>query len=88
MYTHHAQSRCQQRAIPNEAVEILMDFGEKGRHAGADVYYLSKRARQRAARSLGSDRYRRLEKSLNSYVVIGDDGCLVTVAHRYNRLKF
>lgn len=87
LYTNHAQARCQQRSISAEAVEALMAYGELKRRHGADVYFLDKRARSRAQRALG-DRYRRLEKSLNSYVVVSDNGAVITAAKRRQRLKF
>jgi hypothetical protein len=87
MLTYHAQARCQQRSIPVEAVDALLAYGERKRHRGADVYFLSKRSRSRAASALGTH-YRRLEKALNSYVVVGDDGAIITAAKRHQRLKF
>lgn len=87
MYSTHASARCQQRSIPTDAVDALLAYGETHRHRGADVYYLTKRARSRVATALG-ERYRSLEKALNSYVVVGDDGTVVTAGRRYRRLKF
>jgi len=88
VHTHHAQLRCQQRAIPAEAVDVLLAYGEYRRRGGADVYFLNRQARSRLLTALGPDRYRRLEKSLDSYLVIADDGMLITAAHRYRRLRF
>jgi hypothetical protein len=88
MYTNHAQARCQQRGIPQEAVDALLAFGNTRRHHGADVFYLDKRARAQAAAALGERRYRRIEKALDSYLVVGDDGRIITAAHRLQRLKF
>lgn len=87
MYTNHAQARCQQRAIPAAAVDALLSYGERKRHHGADVYFLTKRSRLRAQKELGQQ-YRSLEKALNSYLVIADDGTLITAGRRYRRLKF
>ena len=87
MYTAHATARCQQRSISSDVVETLLAYGEWRRHAGADVYYLTRRSRSRARAALG-DRYRKLERSLNAYLVMSDDGALVTAARRYRRLKF
>ncbi len=87
MYTNHAQARCQQRSISADAVDALMAYGELKRRSGADVYFLTKRARARANRGLG-ERYRVLEKALNSYVVVSDDGAIITAAKRHHRLKF
>ena len=88
MYTAHAQARLQQRAIPGEAVDTLLAYGERRRHRGADVYYLSKAARSRVAGALGKEHYNRLSRSLNTYLVVSDDGHLITAAHRCRRLKF
>lgn len=88
MLTEHARVRCQQRAIPTATLEALMAYGECRRRAGADIYYLDRQSRSRLSKALGSERYRRLEKSLNSYLVVGDDGSVVTAARRRRRLKF
>lgn len=86
--TNHAQARLQQRAISNEAVDALIAYGERRRRKGADIYFLNKQSRRRVANALGPQKYRRIERSLNSYLVIADDGCLITAAHRHQRLKF
>lgn len=88
MYTAHAQARLQQRAIAGDAVEALLAYGERRRHRGADIYYLSRDARSRVASALGRERYNRLSRSLDSYLVVSDDGNLITAAHRLRRLKF
>lgn len=87
MYTAHAQARCQQRSISSEIVDTLLAYGERRRHDGADVYYLTKAARSRLCGALGTH-YRRIEKALNSYVVVSDDGQVITAGRRYRRLKF
>jgi hypothetical protein len=88
MYTAHAQARTQQRSIPHEAVETILAYGEHRRRGGADVFYLDRASRSRALGALGRERYNRLSRSLNSYLVLGDDGELITAAHRLRRLKF
>lgn len=88
MFTTHAQTRLQQRGIPQDAVDALLAYGNTKRHHGADVYFLDKPARSRAAAALGAGRYRRLEKALSAYLVVGDDGSIITAAHRLRRLKF
>lgn len=88
MYTAHARVRCQQRSIKSEAVDALLAYGERKRHHGADIYYLTRRTRARVATALGPERYRRLERCLDAYLVVSDDGALVTAARRRTRLKF
>ena len=86
--TNHAQARTQQRGIPPIAVEALMSYGRRRRHRGADIYFLDRESRSRVARALGKDIYLNIEKALDTYLVVGDDGCLITAAHRHKRLKF
>jgi NAD kinase len=86
--THHAQTRLQQRGIPAEAVDALLAYGNSRRHHGADVYYLDRQARSRARAGLGTPIFKRIEKALDSYLVVGDDGTIITAAHRLQRLKF
>ena len=88
MITHHAQTRMQSRSIPIEAVDALLAFGETRRHRGADVYYLDRRALSRMQRSLERKMFKRLEKCLDAYVVVGDGGDIITAAHRQQRLRF
>ena len=86
-FSYHAQIRKQQRAVPQIIVEWLQDYGRVIRKAGADVYYLDKKARRKLRRDIGSVPYRRMEDLLDAYVVIADDGSVVTVGWRYKRLK-
>ena len=87
MYSSHAALRCQQRSIPSDAIDALVAYGDRKRHRGADVYYLTKASRSRVSRALG-ERYCRLERALDAYVVVGDDGTIITAAKRLQRLKF
>ena len=88
MITHHAQTRMHSRSIPTEAVDALLAFGEMRRRRGADVYYLDRRARSRMQMSLERKAFKRLEKCLDAYVVVGDGGDIITAAHRQHRLRF
>lgn len=88
MLTHHAQARMQQRSISLSAVDILMDYGEHRRHRGAEIYYLSKRCRARLAKDLDKPAFMKLEKALDAYLVVADDGAVITAGHRHHRLKF
>ena len=86
--TQHAETRIQQRGIPHAAVDAILSYGRRRRHHGADVYFLDKKSRGRMAQALGSKMYSKLERSLNSYLVVSDDGAIITAAHRLGRLKF
>lgn len=84
----HARARQQQRAISHDAVQALLAYGECRRRGGADVFFLTKKSRSRIIAAMGKDHSSRLERSLDCYLVVSDDGCLVTAAHRQRRLKF
>ena len=86
--TRHASKRHQQRAIPPLVTSWILEFGTSVRHAGADVLYLDKRGRKRLRDAVGGERSLRLiEPMLNTYLVLGDDGVVVTAARRQHRFK-
>ncbi len=85
--TRHATVRRQGRGIPPFVIDLLLEQGACARHAGADVYYLDKAARRRLRRALGDRIHAALEAYLDAYVVLGDDGRVVTAAWRTRRLR-
>lgn len=91
-YTEHAQSRMQQRAVPPRVVEHVLDFGRVTRgprknRSRADIYFMDRRGRAALGKAIGEDRYANLEGKLNVYVVVGDDGRVVTVGRRTKRRR-
>jgi hypothetical protein len=67
---------------------MILDHGNSGRHQGADVYFLDKLSRKSLRQSLGRQTYNNMKNFWDSYVVISDDGKIITVAKRTKRLKF
>jgi hypothetical protein len=88
MFTRHAETRLQQRAIPLRAIDVLMAYGEYHHRRGAEVCYLTKRSRARIIQDLGKQAFSKIEKALSAYLVIGHDGTVITVGHRLHRFKF
>lgn len=85
-FSHHAATRMQQRAIPPFMIELLERFGTEERCGGADRIFFDKAARKRLERHLGGRRsIRHVEPWLDVYLVVGDNGKLVTVGHRLKR---
>ena len=81
--TTHARVRMQQRGIPPAALEALLDYGAEAHdHRGCRIVRFDKRSRRRAARELRADLFRRIERHLGAYAVIGPDDAVVTVGHR------
>ena len=86
--THHAARRLQQRGIPEDVLPLLVQFGahEYDKH-GAKLVYLTHKSRERIKRTVGADRYNRLEPVLDIYAVVDTDGTVVTVGHRTHRIN-
>jgi hypothetical protein len=86
--THHARIRMQQRGIRPDALEALLDYGRaRYLHSkGREVMFFDKKARAR----LQNDRpvsAREAGRHSRTYAVIGSDGTVITVGHRYRRLR-
>lgn len=81
--SQHGASRRQQRCIPPFVLDALIDYGdERFLGDGNRSYSFSKRSWQRFSRYMGPaiqayDKYR------NAYVVVADDGAVITVAWRH-----
>ena len=85
--TQHAKARMQQRGIRPTTLDSLLDYGSQSHdHRGATIVYFDKKARTRLLRDSGSAAYRVVEKQLNAYAVVSNDGSVVTVGHRDKRI--
>ena len=84
--TNHAMQRLQQRGIPQMVIELLERFGSSMRCGGAERVFFDKAARRRLQAHLGGARgLRAIEAWLRVYIVIGDNGQIITVAHQQDR---
>jgi hypothetical protein len=84
--SRHAAARMQQRGIPPSMIERVLRHGcEQYDHHGAAIVYFDKAARTRLRRS-GQARQSELDRLAGVYVVVRD-GVVVTVGHRYRRLR-
>ena len=86
MYTRHAQTRFQQRGIRPEVISTILAYGRQRRRYGADVYFMDGSSRKRARSELGRAAYAKLADRLDAYLVMADDGQIVTAAIRLRRL--
>ena len=86
-FSEHCRARMQQRAIPSVIANLLFDHGSRMRHDGADIVFIDRRARREIRRAVGGGRnMRTIEPWLDTYLVVADDGCLITAARRTHRL--
>lgn len=76
--TRHAAVRSQQRSIPHEVIDLLIDFGEEEpAGSGCFRYYFTRRTWQNLIRYIGK-KAKKVEKFRSTYVVVGD-GQAITV---------
>ena len=77
----------QQRGIRPEALEALLDFGRARylRNGGREIFYFDKKAKARLARA-NPDAAREAEKLVRTYAIMGSNGVVITVGHRYRRI--
>lgn len=86
-YTKHAKNRCQQRAVPPVVVDWLLMFGaiEYDKH-GAEIRFFNKRSRRCLAAEVGAQLVARMERLLNTYLVLNDEQ-IITVGYRLKHIK-
>ncbi|MBT8144966.1 MAG: DUF4258 domain-containing protein [Gammaproteobacteria bacterium] len=87
-FSHHAEVRMQQRGIPIDVVESLLDHGRRqhDKHGGQIVYF-DNRCWARLERSGFRQRIANFDRYRKVYAVISSDQVVATVGHRYNRIK-
>lgn len=86
--TAHAEKRANQRGIRRETLVLLLDYGSASMRGGAEVIYMDQTARRRVREDLGAKAYARIERALDAYLVLADDGRVITCAHRRKPLRF
>ena len=86
--TEHARTRMQQRGISAAAIDVLLNYGRSSHdHQGCcELVYFDKAARARLARH-NPAAAREAQRLCRTYAVVGSDGAVVTVGHRYRRIS-
>lgn len=87
LLTHHARARMQQRGISAAALDALLDFGRTApAGGGCEIVFFDKRARERLARA-GVVHPAEAERLCKGYAIVESDGAVITVGHRYRRIR-
>jgi hypothetical protein len=86
-FTHHATQRAQQRSVPHAIVAWLQEYGAVEYSNDARKRFFDKRSRERLGNALGHEVVKRLGNLLNCYLVESEDGRIITVAHRTERIR-
>ncbi|MEI7445642.1 MAG: hypothetical protein WCK28_12185 [Burkholderiales bacterium] len=85
--THHARARFRQRAIPSAAIDLVMAYGVQTRSHGATRIFLDRGARNRLTHDVGRSVVRELGHKLNIFLVVSDEGDLITAAYREKPIR-
>jgi len=85
--TSHAIQRSQQRCIPPLIIHWLCQYGSRKRSRnGTMLCYFDRKSLHLIASDVGRIVIRRLSGLMNAYLVIADNQ-IITVGHRYKRIK-
>lgn len=85
--SQHAAVRRRQRNIGQMVIDLLMEFGAtEPAGQGTTKFFFDKPARKRLAAYAGP-LSRMLREHLNVYAVVTADSKIVTVGHRYERIR-
>lgn len=85
--TRHASMRQQQRGIPPIVIDLLIDYGCVERAgSGTTTHYFNKDARRRLRAYVGQ-MSSQIERYLDYYVILSDDGSVITVAPRNKKVN-
>lgn len=81
--TRHAEQRALDRSIPNIARHLLLNFGScKPAGKGAVRYSFDKQTWRDMEREFGTWPLKKMEQLRRVYMIVGDDGSVVTLAYR------
>ena len=88
LISHHAKVRMQQRAISEDMLESLLDFGHaRFNGQGTQILTFPKRDMKSLKKELNHKVFMKIERHLNLYAVMSSDGELITTGYRTKRLK-
>ena len=88
MLSQHARVRMQQRAISEDMLESLLDFGQvKFNGQGTEILTFPKRVVKHLKKELNHKVFMKIERHLNLYAIMSSDGELITTGYRTKRLK-
>ena len=86
-YTEHFDRRFQQRGLTKLVVDTLLQYGSARRtRGGAESLTFDKVALAEIKTDLGETVFKECERQKNAYVVLSDDGSLITVARSYRKI--
>ena len=88
-YSDHSLRRMKQRGISPLTVEHIIHSGDE-QHIGkgCKILFLNKKNRSFIPPYMNTEEFKKIQKQLSSFVVFSEENqCVITVAHRYKRIK-
>ena len=86
--TEHAATRVRQRGVDPVVLDCLLSYGSSVHdHHGGEIVVFDKRAFRRLERAVDAALLRRVADHRSLYAVRSTDGALVTVGHRFRRVR-
>lgn len=87
--TKHAKKRMQQRVIPPLIIQWLEQYGTiKHDGRGADIIFFDRNAKRKVSEVAGQRVVDLLGHLMDVYMVVSQDGSLITCGHHYKKFKF
>lgn len=87
-FSNHALLRMQQRGIKERTFSLFKDYGHLTySRDGAVVLSLNKIEKSFLRSDLGKHAFKKVEKELNSYFVLSQDGTVITAAKAYKKVR-
>ena len=83
--TKHAQTRSQQRAIPQMLIDLLLEFDSSERSGSGVSKVFFDKASRRKVKAYAGPLARILDDHLDIYAVVTDDLTVITTGHRTQR---
>jgi hypothetical protein len=78
----------QQRGISETALDLLMSYGRSSHnHHGQVLVHMDHHARRAARRACGREAAKAIDRVSGLFAVLGRNGLVVTVGHRYQRIR-
>lgn len=85
--TKHFLARSQQRCIKSFIQELLLYYGESRKlRDGIDSIFFSRDSLHAILNDLGNPTFKMCEKFRNAYLILSEDGVLITIARSYRTI--
>ena len=83
----HSKRRCQQCCVNDIVIQLLLYYGESRKcRGGVDGLFFSKDSMEDISNEHGNQILKMCEKFRNTYLILSEDGVVITVARSYRTI--